>query len=401
VRVGIVSEWFERGSAYVSKVFAEQLELQGAEVFIYARAEHYRKGQPPWGGSNVHFGKYAGYPVAKSIHRGDFLAWLRNLNLDIVIFNEQQWIDPIFWARGEEVCTVAYVDYYTPRTLKEFQFYDGVVCNTMRHMSALNWHPNALFVPWGLDLSTFAPPSESLDERTDFFHSFGWDPYRKGTDLLIRAFEQVAESLSLTVHGQRNLLEVFPELTATVESLQKRGKLRLITQTVGAPGLYKLGRIYVYPSRLEGIGLSVPEALATGLPLVTTDEPPMSEFAAAPYSKRVRVATQKMRADGYFWAESEVDVGHLAESMAASAHEFNRHGKEIQSAVRFWSTQRLDAEKNFAPLSQFLEQTLELKPTPLSFKQRFWLHLRVFSLTPIGSIWRILVGLPFFTRGNT
>jgi 1,2-diacylglycerol 3-alpha-glucosyltransferase len=401
VRVGIVTEWFERGSAYVSKVFADQLELQGAEVFIYARAEHYRKGQAPWGGSNVHFGKYAGYPVAKSIHRGDFLAWLRKSNLDIVIFNEQQWIDPIFWAKSEGVSTVAYVDYYTRRTLKEFKFYDGVVCNTMRHMSAMNWHPNALFVPWGLDLSTFAPPSQSPDDRTDFFHSFGWDPYRKGTDLLIRAFAQIAEDYSLTVHGQRDLLEVFPELTATVESLQKRGKLRIVTQTVSAPGLYRLGRIYVYPSRLEGIGLSVPEALATGLPLVTTDEPPMSEFASAPHSQRVRVATQKTRSDGYFWPESEVDIGHLSESMAMSANEFNGHGKEIESAVRRWSTQRLDAVKNFAPLSDFLERTLELEPTPLSFMRRSLLHLRLLSLAPIGWIWRIVVRARFLMKGST
>ena len=32
-----------------------------------------------------------------------------------------------------------------------------------------------------------------------------------------------------------------------------------------------MGDVFVYPSRLEGIGLCVPEALACGLPVITTD----------------------------------------------------------------------------------------------------------------------------------
>ena len=42
--------------------------------------------------------------------------------------------------------------------------------------------------------------------------------------------------------------------------------------------IYKHGKVYVAPSRREGLGLPILEAMACGLPVITTNAPPMNEW---------------------------------------------------------------------------------------------------------------------------
>jgi glycosyltransferase involved in cell wall biosynthesis len=76
--------------------------------------------------------------------------------------------------------------------------------------------------------------------------------------------------------------------------------------------LYQRGDLYLYPSRLEGIGLTLPEALACGLAAITTDAPPMSEFVQEGRTgSLVPVQDFRGRSDGYYWPESWVDPAQL------------------------------------------------------------------------------------------
>ena len=36
-------------------------------------------------------------------------------------------------------------------------------------------------------------------------------------------------------------------------------------------GLFNLGDVYIYPTHMEGVGLTITESMATGLPVVTTN----------------------------------------------------------------------------------------------------------------------------------
>jgi glycosyltransferase involved in cell wall biosynthesis len=119
------------------------------------------------------------------------------------------------------------------------------------------------------------------------------------------------------LHTQSGLAGV-EELRPLAEKLQRQGRLRIHHQTVPAPGLYHLGDVYVYPSRLDGIGLTVPEALACGLPVIVPDEPPMNEFPGAGCGTLVPVAARRERSDAYYWPMCEVAVDRLAAAMQAS-----------------------------------------------------------------------------------
>ena len=71
MNIGIVTVWFERGAAYVSRQF-EEILAEKHRVFIYARGgEMYAKGDPNWDHANVTWGKRINSPfVGTVIHKG-------------------------------------------------------------------------------------------------------------------------------------------------------------------------------------------------------------------------------------------------------------------------------------------------------------------------------------------
>ncbi|NPV00498.1 MAG: glycosyltransferase family 4 protein [Brevinematales bacterium] len=351
MNIGIVTTWFERGAAYVSRQYMDSLAREH-QVFIYARAgEAYAKGDPVWDRDYVTWGRRLNIPISTVMDKKDFQRWISANRIDAVLFNEQQWWRPVLWASEAGALTGAYVDYYTEETIPLFAAYDFLLCNTRRHYSAFDWHPQAMYIPWGADLELFAPRSLEPVEpgRTVFFHSAGMNPERKGTDLVIRAFDQVKGDSKLVIHSQRELKKFFPKLKDLIAGLEKQGRLVCHEETVTAPGLYHLGDVYVYPSRLEGIGLTMAEALACGLPLVTVDFPPMNEFVEPPVSRTVKIARTFARADGYYWPQCIADLGNLTDAMNYYAARPESIGK-LKKAARKYAEKNLDWMKNTAEM---------------------------------------------------
>lgn len=349
-RVGIVTTWFERGAAIVSRQLRDALTRDGMHnVYIYARGEKYARGSSDWDGDHVHWAKRLMWPGPVKIDRDDFESWVRQHNLDIVIFNEQRWWQPLLWLKDMGVRSASYVDYYREDDVEAFAAYDMLICNTRRHLSAFAWHHDARYIPWGTDTELFTPQDPGKRPVT-FFHSAGWATHRKGTDLLLKAWSQRDKSLGarLVIHSQADLGELEQWLDEDIE---------VIRETVPAPGLYHAGDVYIYPTRLEGIGLTICEAISCGLPVITTDEAPMNEFVTeGSTGALVPVRQRYRRDDGYYWRVSEVDIGALtsqidrfsalpAEELAAMRHE-----------ARAAALRHFDWFKNVAPLAAQLDQ---------------------------------------------
>lgn len=319
MNIGIVTTWLERGAAYVSKLYSEVLEKEH-QVFIYVRAgDYYAKGASNWNGRNVTWGEKAKLPISTPIELNDFQRWIKQNKLEIVFFNEQNWWEPVLFSNNIGIKTGAYVDYYTEQTIPLFNCYDFLICNTKRHYSVFDRHAQCYYIPWGTNLSLFIPKSFQPveEEAVTFFHSAGMNPERKGTDSVIRAFARLQSSKTrLVLHSQLNLITFFPHLASLITDLESQGRICYYEQTVPAPGLYHLGDVYVYPSRLDGIGLTVPEALACGLPVITSASPPMSEFIDETNNgKLVKVSRLFSRSDGYYWPKCLIDENSLVEKM--------------------------------------------------------------------------------------
>lgn len=345
-RIGIVTTWFERGAAYVSRQFLESLQAHH-KVFIYGRGgELSGRGDPRWDGPFVTWDPGSPLLIPNALHREAFLDWLRSNRIELVLFNEQRWWPPVQWCDELGIVTGCYLDYYTRDTIPLFGLYDFLIANTRRHYSVFEWHPACYHIPWGTDVELIRPSSLGLVQppKVTFFHSAGMDPLRKGTDLVLRAFEPVAGLARLLVHSQVNLKRVLFRLRPLMRELERNGAFELVIGTIPLPGLYHRGDVYLYPSRLDGIGLSLCEALAAGLPVITTDVPPMNEFADPRCSWLVPATSFSQRSDGYYWPQCEPDLAAFAAALRHCAENpqdippRKRAARELAETSRDWRT---------------------------------------------------------------
>lgn len=361
MRIGIVTTWFERGASYVSRQFMEQLQ-QTDEVFIYARGgEKYAKGNPKWDLPNVHWGKrnWADWTVYGStfIDKSDFKKWIFNKKIDIVFFNEQRWFPVLLWCKDWNIKTAAYVDYYTEDLIPLYNLYDCLICNTKRHAFAFRNNPNTHYLKWGTNLSLYKP-SEEIHDKLIFFNSAGMDPVRKGTDLTIKAFYQLKnrKNAKLLIHTQVALDKCIPEVQPLIDEMKVEGSLEVIEKTVTAPGLYYRADVYVYPSRLDGIGLTLMEAAASGLACVTIDNAPMNEFIEDSFGRVCDVDYYYSRSDGYYWPISVASVDSLSKVLEKFV-DGQENLVSMKKKAREYAERDLDFNKNMAPLHRLFEQT--------------------------------------------
>jgi glycosyltransferase involved in cell wall biosynthesis len=344
MNIGIVTTWFDRGAAYVSKAYMDVLSKEH-QVFIYARGgEQYAIGDPRWDLDNVTWGNpVAGKPYLY-IDWKEFLSWLQANHIDILLFNEQQDWDIILRLNKLNIPVGAYIDYYTVETVQFYWLYDFLLCNTQRHYGVFKNHPQSFYIPWGTDINVFKPGNEHiLGDVVTFFHSCGVSPDRKGTDLLVKAFREVSGNAKLIIHSQWPLKDQFAELLRLIDD-DKR--IVLIEKVVAPPGLYHMGDVYVYPTILDGIGLTIAEALACGLPVITTNEPPMNEFIVdGENGKLVNVAHYERRNDNYYWKQSFCDLESLKNALEFYIENIG-HLKSYKEKTRLYALEHLDWFKN-------------------------------------------------------
>ena len=310
MNIAIITTWFPAGGGYVSKAYQQILKKEH-NVFIYARGGQVMKGHPKWDHPNVTWAPRH-YNGIKTRH---FIKWLKKNKIDVAFFNEQRYWKPVLEAKKAGVCIGAYIDYYTQETVLAFEIYDFLICNTKRHYSVFNWHPNAYYIPWGTDIEKYKPESNKNDRIPTFIISAGWQPTKKldrrGSLLALKAFSEVTGECKLKIFSQVQRNEFTNEWLKYLDD--ERIELKIGTYE---PFPYTEGDIYLYPSRLDGIGLTLPEAISSGLAAITTDNPPMNEFVENNNNGLlVKVSKYVSRFDGYYWPESIVKLGDLTKAI--------------------------------------------------------------------------------------
>jgi len=356
MKIGIVTIWSEQGAGYVSRQFKDILESEH-EVSIYARSGLLPpKNDKIWNDRSVTWDNRSILRSVNVLNISKFKSWIETLNPDIIFFNEQHEWEPVLLCKEMGIKVGSYIDYYTKETVPLFELYDFLICNTKRHYSVFNWHPQVYYIPWGTDIDLFKPVTQSSPPKdVTFFHSAGNNPLRKGTDLVIKAFSQLSENAKLVIHTQQNVSSYFPQLKDLIGSLIKEDKLIYYERTVKAPGLYYLGDVYVYPSRLEGIGLTIAEALASGLPVITGDNPPMNEFVNATNGSLVKISREFMRDDNYYWPQCLVDVNELCTSMQYYVDNIDQLPR-LKAEARKYAVDHLNWKSNKDNILRIFEQ---------------------------------------------
>lgn len=120
--------------------------------------------------------------------------------------------------------------------------------------------------PYGVDLKKFEPAQRTLQEKPLRFLFLGAVNARKGIPLLLQAWQmlQVKEA-ELWLVGP-----IKPETRTLIPDLLGL-KIKGRYPHEDLPGLMKQCDVLVFPSYFDGFALVLLEALATGLPIITTE----------------------------------------------------------------------------------------------------------------------------------
>ncbi len=369
MKIGIVTTWYERGAAYVSRIYMDLLHKSGHEVFIYSRAgQNPPKGIEKWNEDYVtRDNTYRNFQINK--HK--FFCWIKKNNLNVILFNEQQDFRIVAETkrRFPDIKLAAYVDYYTERTRKWFVLYDFLICNTKRHMQAMEGHPQKYYMQWGTDTKLYRPSKEKHDILT-FFHSVGMST-RKGTDILIEAFieGECFKKSKLIIHTQRPIEDVCNYKREFLE----QNNIQIIEKTVTAPGLYYMGDVYVYPTRLDGLGLTMYEALSSGLPVITSDFPPMNEAVNNECGKLIKIKDYYCRQDAYYYPLVVCDKEDLIRKMQWYID--NPEQIIIQKeAARRYAVEHYEITDRYKELSRIFETAKIRKLDTAIYKDVMWYY---------------------------
>ena len=270
-RVGDASRWREYSpqshvaaqvpNSRVARLIYEATRLGTSEV---ARAADV------WHGPHYTMPRHGSTPCVVTIH-------------DMTFFTNPEWHEraKVFFFRraiayaAEHARAIVSVSEYTSRLIDEL----------------LVGHAPVVVAPLGVDLERFKLRAEG-DEETlrdhglqtgvDYFLFVGTFEPRKGIDVLLDAFTTVAREtpdVELWLAGQHGwgVAEVEAHLARHPAAARIR-RLGFVPDAALAP-LLRSSRAAVYPSRGEGFGLPVLEALACGVPVVTTRGTVMEEVA--------------------------------------------------------------------------------------------------------------------------
>jgi len=363
MNIAIVTTWFPAGGGYVSKAYQQILE-KDHDIFIYARGGQVMKGNPDWDHPNVTWAPRH-YNGIKTNH---FIKWLKKNKIDIAFFNEQRYWKPVLEAKKAGVCIGAYIDYYTQEMVPAFKIYDFLICNTKRHYSVFNWHPNAHYIPWGTDTKKYRPDSNKNSIVPTFIISAGWQAKytgdRRGSLLALKAFQNIKGNCQLNIYSQVPFEECLP---AWQELIKKDERINLKVGTFD-PFPYSEGDIYLYPSRLDGIGLTLPEAVSSGLAAITTNNAPMNEFVKENFNGLlVNVEKYLGRADAYYWAESICSIDSLVEKMQIYVDNIDLL-KQHKGNARNFAIENLDWMKNAQNLSDIFNNSFTAKRKNIELK---------------------------------
>ncbi len=304
MRIGICAYWFNRGQGVVARQIRSALDSLGHQTFVLARPTRAKNIRPAFiDHSGVWDQPGVTEASAYKIPAEEMIAWGREHELELALFDQNYEFEAIEALRRSGVRTAGRfvweqfaVEHVEPAKRAFDVVYSLTACERERYAEIgiesprVHWgiHPDLLRysrraptpgTPAGIRASSdHRSPSAHCEEVAahSFFYPAGFLSRRKPLPELLKAFRKVrGDDLRLLIKGQvERETEVLergmardPRVEVILEDLPTDEHLRL----------FAASEICVAPSRWEGLGLHLYEAMALGLPVITNDAPPMNE----------------------------------------------------------------------------------------------------------------------------
>ena len=290
MRVGIVTKWFNRGQAFVSRYIRDALAEAGHETFILARPT---KDQGPMAAHVDHTGVWDQPGVTEAsdweVPLEEYKRWISANGIDVVHWDNCYQHDLIAQLRRVGVKTVGRFvwEMFSPEDAAPAkQAYDVLYSMTRCEQERYaGFGIDSPHVQWGLhkellDAAESAKQAARGEQAPNglvrlYFPGALLGPRKPHKEVIEAFMAAKGDNLRLIFKAQlerrMNYLEKAaaedPRIELVIEDMPTDEHLRMFANCDVCLG----------PSRWEGLGLFLYEAVAFEMPQITNDSPPMNE----------------------------------------------------------------------------------------------------------------------------
>ena len=285
MRVGLVTKWFASGQAVVSRQIRSALDELGHETFIFAkpgkgpRAGVEKVADPVWDQPGVTHASDAD-PSAR-----EYAEWVEANGIETVMCDQNVQFDEIASLRESGVRTIGRFvwESFAPEHAEPAQrAYDVIYSFTRAEQERYKtFGIESPLITWGVHpelvaLAERAAEDRARDELIRFVVPGSFMGKRKPFPEIVEAFTRTSDPrFRLLIRGQ---------VDRKANKLEKAagGDERVIIELEDRPTDEHMRQfagcdVCLSPSRWEGLGLPLYEAMAVGMPTITNDSPPMNE----------------------------------------------------------------------------------------------------------------------------
>lgn len=283
MHIGVVSKWFNRGQPVVGRHLRSAVDALGHRSFVLAKP---RREKGPMSGALELTGVWDQLDVtaASSFETPleEYLAWVEANSIEAILCDQNYQFEELaaLRRRGVRVIGRFVWEHFTREHLEPARAaYDVVYSVTeVERERYRGWGLETPRVPWGIHPELLAiEPRRSDDGLVRFVFPGGFLGHRKPAEPVVEAFSAArGDNLRLLVKAQveRSRLKRLQPLIDADERIELR-----LADEPWAEHLAAIAAndVSISPSRWEGLGLPLYEAIAFGMPTITNDDPPMNE----------------------------------------------------------------------------------------------------------------------------
>lgn len=281
VRIGIVTKWFNRGQAYVARQMRSAFTELGHQSYVLARPSRDRGPQPAFIDRSEDW-QQSGVTEASSwtVPAEEYLRWAADNRLDVVIFDNCFQFPEIAALRESGVRTVGRfiweffaAEHVDPARAALDTVYSLTRCEQRRYAE---FDIESPLVRWGIHPELLEIEADRDPELVRLYFPGGLMGPRKPRREVLEAFlRTTGPELRLLIKAQ---VERHPRFLEKASASDPR-----VEVVVGDLSTDEHRRLFagcdvcLAPSRWEGLGVFLYEAIACGMPIITNDDPPMNE----------------------------------------------------------------------------------------------------------------------------
>jgi 1,2-diacylglycerol 3-alpha-glucosyltransferase len=289
MRIGIVSYWFNRGQATVSRYIRSIFDELGHKTFVLARpTKHlfdlsgFIDTTDVWKQPDVTYASRYDIPLK------EYSGWAKANALEVVFFDQNYQFREIASLRASGIKTIgrfvweSFEKKHVKKAKAAFDIiYSLTRCEQARYAGLGIESP---WIQWGCHEELTTIISEKKKDGIYFFFPGGYLSQRKSTHAVIKAFSQVrSPDIRLIIKTQTHKRK--SEHIGDPNKLDPR--IMIISADIPSHEYYKLFsscHICLAPSRWEGLGQHLYEAVSFAMPIITNDNPPMNEVVEDKYN---------------------------------------------------------------------------------------------------------------------